>query len=402
MWPIPEAADAKVNMDGSLTLGGGTLTLSNGAVLTVSGSLTLEAPTQLVGDWEADRVYTLVEAGSIANNSGNLNAFFDVADAVGTVKQEGNSLILDTLRQIKPDAVDHAVVNTLWGSLSSVRDFARLVEQQRLIGTPGQTTLWAGAFGSFTDVSAAHGFTANSGGYAVGVQHAFTKKLRSGFALGQSTGSVESRGAERIKDDQKGMMAAVSLQYEELQTGKNSTLFNGYAAFGRVENDAEGAVNANWDDTVVSIGGRASYAFACGESTWVMPFAGLEWSHAEQGDVSRADGSHSSDGEMNLLSLPVGVSVRSDFSLANGVLLAPELTLAYEAYLAKDAPQNTRRKGTKSCTVEGYDPGEQSFLLNAAVNVLFNENWSAGASYTIRSADHSVNQSVNASVRYMF
>lgn len=391
-------------LDGSLTLGGGTLTLSNGAVLTVSGSLTLAAPTQLVGDWAPDTVYTLAETGGITDNSGtaSLNAFFGVSDNVGTVKQEGTRLILDTLQQIKPDAADIAVVNSLWGSLSSIRDFARLVEQQHLIGTPGQTTLWAGAFGSFTDVSMQHGFTANSGGYAVGVQHAFTQKFRGGFAVGQSMGTVESKGAERVKNDQQGMMAALSLQYEQLQAGKNSFLFNSYAAVGKVENDAKGAVQSTWDDTVLSLGARASYAFACGQSSWVMPFGGLEWNSVQQGNITRADGTRYTDGELNLLSLPVGVTLRSDITLASGAVVAPELTLAYEANLVKDTPQNTCRKGTKSCTVEGYDPGEQSFMLNASLNVLFNEHWSAGASYTIRTAEHSVNQSVNASVRYMF
>lgn len=131
------------SLNGSLTLGGGTLTLSNGAVLTVSGSLTLDSPTKLVGDWAPDTVYTLIETGGITDNSGtaSLNEFFGVSDNVGTVKQEGTRLILDTLQQIKPDAADIAVVNSLRGSLSSVRDFARLVEQQRLIGTPGQTTV---------------------------------------------------------------------------------------------------------------------------------------------------------------------------------------------------------------------------------------------------------------------
>lgn len=334
--------------------------------------------------------------------SASLNEFFGVSDNVGTVKQEGTRLILDTLQQIKPDAADIAVVNSLWGSLSTVRDFARLVEQQRLIGTPGQTTVWAGAFGSFTDVSMQHGFTTNSGGYAVGVQHAFSEKLRGGVSLGQSTGTVESEGAERIKNDQRGMMAAALLQYEQLRPGKNSFLFNGYAAVGNVENDAKGAVNASWDDMVVCIGGRASYGIACGQSSWVVPFAGLEWSSAQQGNITRADGARYTDGELNLLSLPVGVSMRSDFTLSNGAVLAPEVTLAYEANLVKDCPQNTIRKGKKSCTAEGYDPGDQSFMLNASLNVLFNEHWSAGASYTIRTAEHSVNQSVNASVRYMF
>ena len=41
-------------------------------------------------------------------------------------------------------------------------------------------------------------------------------------------------------------------------------------------------------------------------------------------------------------------------------------------------------------------------MLNVGMNAVFSENWSAGASYTLETRRHAVDQSVNASVRYTF
>ena len=83
-------------------------------------------------------------------------------------------------------------------------------------------------------------------------------------------------------------------------------------------------------------------------------------------------------------------------------MLAPELTLAYVADVSRDTPSLNMRFGDISRRVEGYDPGRSSFMLNAGVNWLIDQNWSAGASYNLDARADQVIQSVNGSVRYSF
>ncbi|MDO4220832.1 MAG: autotransporter outer membrane beta-barrel domain-containing protein, partial [Akkermansia sp.] len=394
-------------VDGDLTLGGGTLKLGDGCVLSVSGSLTLDAATTLVGDWQADEVYTLIVTGGVQDESGtaSLNEFFRVSDELGTVRMEGNTILLDTHTHHTADAMDTTLVDSLWASSSYIREFARLAEGQSYAVRRGETAVWGGGFGSFMNVSGNDGFTADGAGYAFGVNHAFSTNMQAGVGLGQSFGSYHNKALTGAKVHQKGMMAAATAQYLSAKGG--SFMLSGHAAVGRVRNNADTylgglAGKSRWDDTMLSLGARASYAMHVTVDTVIAPFIGMEWMYGSQESFSDSHGRRYSNGKLSELRMPVGVTLRSSTTIGSDTRLLPELSVAFVPSLVQHNPHADTTVQGGSYRTEGYDPGRHGFMLNAGMNVLFSESWSAGAFYTLETRKHAVNQSVNASLQYRF
>ena len=301
------------------------------------------------------------------------------------------------------------LANTMWASAAVVQDFARLAESQSMIGNAEQTTWWGGAFGTFQHVSdEAKGYTYNSGGYGVGLQHAFSDSFRAGFGLGQSFGTYSAR-RNGTEVDQMAIMPILTAQYISMQ-GQDSFSLNAHLAYGSVENEAE-TINlgmpgtAEWDDTVISGGLRAAWNVKMSDTLTVSPFIGLSYRHVAQDDFTeKYDGGarHYSNGSLQEWSLPLGVTVRSIHGFADGSILAPELTLAYVADISRNDPSIRCTNGHFSSNVEGYAPNRSSFMMNAGINWIIDQNWSLGASYNLEVTGDQTDQAVNGSVRYSF
>ena len=76
--------------------------------------------------------------------------------------------------------------------------------------------------------------------------------------------------------------------------------------------------------------------------------------------------------------------------------------MAYVPSLAQQLPHADVSDNGQNYRVKSYAPGRNAFMLNVGVNAVFSDSWSAGAFYTLETRRHSVDQSVNASVRYTF
>ena len=265
--------------------------------------------------------------------------------------------------------------------------------------------MWAGGFGSFMNVSGNDGFTSDGAGYAFGLNHAFSTNMQAGVGLGQSFGNYHNKALTGAKVHQKGMMAAATAQYMSGKGG--SFMLSGHAAVGSVRNNADTylgglAGKSRWDDTVLSLGARASYAMHVTVDTVIAPFIGMEWMYGSQESFSDSHGRRYSNGKLSELRMPVGVTLRSSATIGSDTTLLPELSVAYMPSLVQDNPHADATVQGGSYRTEGYDPGRHGFMLNAGMNVLFSESWSAGAFYTLETRKHAVNQSVNASLQYRF
>lgn len=308
--------------------------------------------------------------------------------------------------------IPEPTANTMWASRALVRDFAHTAEQQMIIGAPGQTTVWGAALGSFVHMSGSEGFIAENGGGAVGVQHAFTEHFRAGVALGQSFGSFRTK--EYFMDvDQRGTMFGATAQYVAPEHNGMSAAFNGHISVGSVRNEGsfdygEGdRTKSNWNDRVLSVGSRAALWMFPTEDVTILPFIGLEYQRVMQSSHTEADGEYSiryTDGAMQTLSLPVGVTLRTQCTLPEGELFVPEITLAYEGDIVRDNPHvtvcesgmNHGYKGT------GNKPGRHAFRMDAGANLLIDAQWSVGVFYHLEARENATSQSCNASVRYSF
>ena len=117
--------------------------------------------------------------------------------------------------------------------------------------------------------------------------------------------------------------------------------------------------------------------------------------------ISGAYGRQYTHGRLHELRMPVGVTVSTSVE-AGSTKLLPQLSVAYVPSLAQQLPHADVSGENGDYRVKGYAPGRNAFMLNAGVNAVFSDSWSAGAFYTLETRRHCVDQSVNASVRYTF
>lgn len=295
------------------------------------------------------------------------------------------------------------VANTMWGSTMILRDFVRTAETQAIIGRPGETTYWAGVFGTYLDTSDhGAGFTCNATGFAVGMQHAFTDHFRAGLSLGNSFGDFKSEDGT-LDVEQQAIMPAFTAQYVMPLDKKSSLILNGHLAYATVENKAKDGTT--WNDDSVSVGLRAGWSMALTEYTTIMPYIELTYQNTWQEKVqaSYPGGTISyEDGKMYQLSMPIGVTVRSVYEVGNGQIFAPELTVSYISDIARKNPTVNVSNGKYSRKNKGYNYGRHGFMFRGGANWLMDANWSLGAYYTLETRSDQIDQSFNASVRYTF
>ena len=301
-----------------------------------------------------------------------------------------------------PDALDVALVNSLWASSAYVGEFVRLSEAQGYALKAGDTAMWGGGFGSFMHVTGDKGFKSNGGGYGIGVNHAFSDNTQGGLSFGQGFGSYHNSGADGATVHQRAILAAATAS---TRITKDFSL-NGHLAYGSVRNRADcrlegDSERARWNDNVFNLGARAAYDFHATEATAITPFLGLDWMYGAQESINGAYARHYSHGRLNELRMPVGVTVSTSAEVGSTKLL-PQLSVAYVPSLAQQNPHAGVSTNGTDYRVKGYAPGRNAFMLNVGMNAVFSENWSAGASYTLETRRHAVDQSVNASVRYTF
>ena len=301
------------------------------------------------------------------------------------------------------------VANTMWASANAVQEIARTAEGQYLIGMPGQSTLWGAGMGSFMDISGDHGFTSNAGGYAVGIQHAFTESFRCGVALGGMFGTFKSDD-NQLKVDQKAVLPVLTAQYVTALDATSSLTVSGHLAYGEVANEADTyqmgtAGTAEWDDRVLNLGGRVAWNKQLTDNTTATLFSGLTYQSVDQDSFTEKYTGGEREyrsGSMSSLSLPLGVTVRGVYGMGGTNIFVPEVTVAYIRDIARDNPEVKTSVYGFNRVGKGTNIGRDAFMLNAGANWMFDSSWSVGAFYTLEARSSQVNQSVNASLRYCF
>ena len=370
-----------------------------------------------VQDWaayEGQSITLVTAAQAITIDAGSLGDV-EITDAEGKVRATatltlgGEDDTILCITDIKPysgsegpDALDVALVNSLWASSAYVGEFVRLSEAQGYALKAGDTAMWGGGFGTFMHVTGDKGFKSNGGGYGIGVNHAFSDNTQGGLSFGQGFGSYHNSGADGAHVHQRAILAAATAS---TRIAKDFSL-GGHLAYGSVRNRADcrlegGSERARWNDNVFNLGARAAYDFHATDATAITPFLGLDWMYGAQESINGAYARHYSHGRLNELRLPVGVTVSTSAEVGSTKLL-PQLSVAYVPAIAQQNPHANVSTDGADYRVKGYAPGRNAFMLNVGMNAVFSDTWSAGASYTLETRRHAVDQSVNASVRYTF
>lgn len=307
------------------------------------------------------------------------------------------------------------IANSLWSSTSVVKNFGQTAVSQFKVTQPGDSNVWVSGLGDFVTMNAtshADGFQYNGGGYAAGIDYAWTKKFRAGIAFGQTFGTFKSDDNQAsIKQDS--IMTGLYANYLEILCDKQSLGLSGYFAYGSVENRADTLIgnsaylpgHAKWNDDVFTFGLKADWNIKVTDKTTLTPFIGIDYVHGAQESFTEtySNGSRQyRDGNMQVWSVPVGITVKKEVSVGGGQLLLPELTVAYVGDVSRTNPSVKSTIYGIEKKHEGSNPGRSAFMMNAGTNWIINQDWSVGAFYTLEARSSQVNQSASLSARYSF
>lgn len=340
-----------------------------------------------------------------------------VTDTSFTVSDDGLHLIFNgkvNIHAVKALRGEEAsrIANTLWSSVRVVDSFAHTAASQLDFRGPGKRNLWFSGLGDFMNVSStsgASGFGYKGGGYAVGVDYAWTKNWISGAAFGQTFGTFHSAD-KQFKADQDGLMLALYQRYHRGLRSGNSLDIDGYFTYGNMGNDADGtlggsATTASWNDDVYGFSLKGTWNIRLGNTDVLKPFAGIEFLHGSQGSFGEHSGSGAAwyqDGSVQNWSIPAGVTWQKQIAVGKGQYLLPQVTVAYAGDVSRrNASVKTDAFGTPF-RVDGVHPGRHALIVHAGLNWIISSAWSAGAFYHLEQREHMTNQSVNATVRYSF
>lgn len=307
------------------------------------------------------------------------------------------------------------IANSLWSSTSVVRNFAQTAVSQLKATQPGDSNVWVSGLGDFVTMNStshADGFQYNGGGYATGIDYAWTKKFLAGIAFGQTFGTFKSDD-NQASIKQESIMTGLYVNYLETLCDKQSLGLSGYFAYGSVKNKANTLIgnsaylpgHAKWNDDVFTFGLKADWNIKITDKTTLTPFIGIDYVHGSQESFTEtySNGSRQyRDGNMQVWSVPVGVTTKTQISVGGGQLLLPELTVAYVGDVSRTNPSVKSTIYGIEKKHEGSNPGRSAFMMNAGANWIINQNWSVGAFYTLEARSSQVNQSASLSARYSF
>ena len=395
---------------GTLTINPGTGTVmvnvdvTMGIVAAGSGPLSLTLlDAEMTNVTEGDFVLNISDESKLLEKGSLLQ--FDAATGTLVLKGAVSKAALAALM----DSNASNVANTMWASANAIKEMTRTAENQFLVGMPGQTTFWGAAMGGYMDVSSKQGFSCNVGGYAVGLQHAFTGKFRAGMAFGQSYGNFKSDD-NQLRVDQMSLIPTMTAQYVTPLTKTSSLSVSGHLAYGVVENEGDTYQTgtkgeAEWDDQVFDIGIRASWNSELTDNVTVSIFTGLSYQMVDQDSFTeRFTGGerYYNSGSMSCLSMPIGMTLRGIYQLQGSNVFAPEMTIAYVGDVARNNPAVKSRVYDYNRVGKGANIGRSTLMLSVGGNWMLDSTWSLGAFYTLEARRDQVNQSVNAALRCCF
>ena len=307
------------------------------------------------------------------------------------------------------------IANMLWSSTNVVKSFGQTAASQLKTVQPGDTNAWVSGLGDFINMNStshAGGFQYNGGGYAIGIDHAWTKKFRAGIALGQTFG-VFKTDEYQAGSKQNSIMGGLYANYLAPLCDRQNLEWSGYFAYGSVENRGYTLVGGSnnllgqskWNDDVFTFGLKADWNIKVTEKTTLTPFVGIDYVHGAQESFTETytGGSRQyRDGNMQVWSVPAGVTAKTQVALGGNQYLIPELTVSYVGDVSRTNPSVKSSIYGVEVKSEGSNPGRSAFMMNAGTNWVINQNWSVGAFYTLEARSSQVNQSASLSTRYSF
>ena len=239
----------------------------------------------------------------------------------GFVNEDGNALTAAGVQATK----EYLTAPVTAGTYNVAYDAANVISDkliQRNLEVKNGLGVWADVFYASNETDTlygASGYSADIYGGMLGVDMAFGEGARVGAALSIGTGDADSEGSV-FKYSSDADFWGLSL-YAGKDVG--GLTFTADMSYLWLDNDISGSVNGasaseSLDSTVFTIGARADWAAYAGDVMQVVPHVGIRWANIDVDDYRGM-----SMDSMNVIEMPIGVTVKGNFETASGWTVTP-------------------------------------------------------------------------------
>lgn len=238
-------------------------------------------------------------------------------------------------------------------------------------------------------------------GIMVGADFARKGNFQSGIAFAYGDGDGSGRVTKNDFD-----MWGVSL-YGNVKNGDTNII--GDIGFSQSSNDIESnlwgqAYNADRDLDIFTMGVRAEKLYRNGD-TQIVPYTGLRYMRVNPDDYSTTyNGKKAFDYDtdnMNIWTLPIGVSLRNETVTESGWNITPRLDLAYIWAFGDTDNDLTVNAGSGYDTLNYTVMDSGSFLGSIGVD-FSNGDWTYGLGYSYQKGSHAENNRWFVNIDYNF
>lgn len=272
-------------------------------------------------------------AGSIDNvvkdlvtngtNQKNMNVLNAIADKNGGFVGEDGKLTNTGVRATKEYMVAPVTAGTYNMAYDSMELISNALIQRNLDAKKG-LGVWADVFYGSNESDSLYGdsgYSSDIYGGMLGVDFGFGEGARVGAALSIGSGDGDSEGSVSkysTDSDFWGLSVYAGKDFGGLT-------FTGDMSYLWLDNDIGGSVagasaSESLDSTVFSLGVRADWKAYEGKVLQVVPHAGVRWASIDVDDYRGL-----SMDKMNVIEMPIGVTVKGVFETASGWQVAPEI-----------------------------------------------------------------------------
>ena len=396
--------DGNAGLDIDLTINdNGTVTLNNGKVLSVMGSLTLgEGVSLRLSDDDYGVGDTLLSSTGTLT-MGDVTLVYN--DSTVELELQGNSLVL--VSKFKQDKAD-AVAQGNWGIASASRAFVNTVRGQHSNTgciANGRGTVWAAAFGAYNDMD---GADINVKGAAVGVDTKVGSCSTVGLAVGYADGEVSPTGLRDV--DQEGTYVALYGEHGLKKLSSTSCLsLDWVAAYGNTESEWNGM---DWEQDSLQLNTRLNWNKKLTDRLCMSVFGGLEYFASESDTVNGVK-----TGSIQNLRGEIGVGARyvawgtpgaaASYDEKGAMVAAAQpgcekLVLHGEIRYMNDLVRSNPVIRMNGLSGDGENPGRQGMGIEAGATYRIGERWSASANYGFNAMEDSKEHRVNVGASYTF
>ena len=399
---VQTTGDATLDIDLAIN-DSGEITLRDGKVLSVKGSLTLGNGVDVVltdGDYGVgDKL--LSSTGTLT--MGDVTLVYN--DSTVELELQGNSLVL--VSKFKQDKAD-AVAQGNWGIASASRAFVNTVRGQHSNTgciANGRGTVWAAAFGAYNDMD---GADINVKGAAVGVDTKVGSCSTVGLAVGYADGEVSPTGLRDV--DQEGTYVALYGEHGLKKLSSTSCLsLDWVAAYGNTESEWNGM---DWEQDSLQLNTRLNWNKKVTDRLCMSVFGGLEYFASESDTVNGVK-----TGSIQNLRGEIGVGARyvawgtpgaaASYDEKGAMVAAAQpgcekLVLHGEIRYMNDMVRSNPVIRMNGLSGDGENPGRQGMGIEAGATYRISERWSASANYGFNTMEDSKEHRVNVGASYTF